>query len=111
MNFEGLDFGLVEYVLIMYFVLDFVLDVYLNLSLLQNVELDLEGVVLEVFFVQELVYIMEGVYFELYSVVVEVGVFVFVLYFDLYEEMLWVGSYGGYVILFFGLVLECYLFF
>lgn len=94
MNFEGLDPGLAEYAPAMHSALDPVLDAHLNPSLLQNVELDPEGVALEALPVQESVHIMEGVYSELHSVVAEVGVPVTVSHFDLHEEMLWVGSHG-----------------
>lgn len=94
MNFEGLDPGLAEYAPAMHSTLDPVLDAHLNPSLLQNVELDPEGVALEALPVQESVHIMEGVYSELHSVVAEVGVPVSVSHFDLHEEMLWVGSHG-----------------
>lgn len=94
MNFEVLDPGLAEYAPAMHSTLDPVLDAHLNPSLLQNVELDPEGVALEALPVQESVHIMEGVYSELHSVVAEVGVPVSVSHFDLHEEMLWVGSHG-----------------
>lgn len=60
MNFEGLDPGLAEYAPAMHSALDPVLDAHLNPSLLQNVELDPEGVALEALPVQESVHIMEG---------------------------------------------------
>nr|XP_044611928.1 PAN2-PAN3 deadenylation complex catalytic subunit PAN2 isoform X6 [Equus asinus] len=108
MNFEGLDPGLAEYAPAMHSALDPVLDAHLNPSLLQNVELDPEGVALEALPVQESVHIMEGVYSELHSVVAEVGVPVSVSHFDLHEEMLWVGSHGGHATSFFGPALERY---
>uniref|UniRef100_A0A287DFG6 PAN2-PAN3 deadenylation complex catalytic subunit PAN2 n=1 Tax=Ictidomys tridecemlineatus TaxID=43179 RepID=A0A287DFG6_ICTTR len=108
MNFEGLDPGLAEYAPAMHSALDPVLDAHLNPSLLQNVELDPEGVALEALPVQESVHIMEGVYSELHSVVAEVGVPVSVSHFDLHEEMLWVGSHGGHATSFFGPTLERY---
>ncbi|XP_057558929.1 PAN2-PAN3 deadenylation complex catalytic subunit PAN2 isoform X8 [Hippopotamus amphibius kiboko] len=108
MNFEGLDPALAEYAPAMHSALDPVLDAHLNPSLLQNVELDPEGVALEALPVQESVHIMEGVYSELHSVVAEVGVPVSVSHFDLHEEMLWVGSHGGHATSFFGPALERY---
>lgn len=60
MNFEGLDPGLAEFSPAMHSTLDPVLDAHLNPSLLQNVELDPEGVALEALPVQESVHIMEG---------------------------------------------------
>ncbi|XP_021097163.1 PAB-dependent poly(A)-specific ribonuclease subunit PAN2 isoform X10 [Heterocephalus glaber] len=108
MNFEGLDPGLAEYAPTMHSALDPVLDAHLNPSLLQNVELDPEGVAMEALPVQESVHIMEGVYSELHSVVAEVGVPVSVSHFDLHEEMLWVGSHGGHATSFFGPALERY---
>ncbi|XP_036011345.1 PAN2-PAN3 deadenylation complex catalytic subunit Pan2 isoform X7 [Mus musculus] len=108
MNFEGLDPGLAEFSPAMHSTLDPVLDAHLNPSLLQNVELDPEGVALEALPVQESVHIMEGVYSELHSVVAEVGVPVSVSHFDLHEEMLWVGSHGGHATSFFGPALERY---
>ncbi|XP_058163959.1 PAN2-PAN3 deadenylation complex catalytic subunit PAN2 isoform X9 [Dasypus novemcinctus] len=108
MNFEGLDPGLAEYAPALHSALDPVLDAHLNPNLLQNVELDPEGVALEALPVQESVHIMEGVYSELHSVVAEVGVPVSVSHFDLHEEMLWVGSHGGHATSFFGPALERY---
>uniref|UniRef100_A0A4X2MB16 PAN2-PAN3 deadenylation complex catalytic subunit PAN2 n=1 Tax=Vombatus ursinus TaxID=29139 RepID=A0A4X2MB16_VOMUR len=108
MNFEGLDPGLTEYAPALHPTLDPVLDAHLNPSLLQNVELDPEGVALEALSVPESVHIMEGVYSELHSVVAEVGVPVSVSHFDLHEEMLWVGSHGGHATSFFGPALERY---
>ncbi|XP_053411921.1 PAN2-PAN3 deadenylation complex catalytic subunit PAN2 isoform X3 [Nycticebus coucang] len=108
MNFEGLDPGMAEFAPAMHSALDSVLDAHLNPSLLQNVELDPEGVALEALPVQESVHIMEGVYSELHSVVAEVGVPVSVSHFDLHEEMLWVGSHGGHATSFFGPALERY---
>ncbi|KAH0505527.1 PAB-dependent poly(A)-specific ribonuclease subunit PAN2 [Microtus ochrogaster] len=108
MNFEGLDPGLADFSPAMHSTLDPVLDAHLNPSLLQNVELDPEGVALEALPVQESVHIMEGVYSELHSVVAEVGVPVSVSHFDLHEEMLWVGSHGGHATSFFGPALERY---
>lgn len=94
MNFEGLDPGLAEYAPAMHSALDPVLDAHLNPSLLQNVELDPEGVALEALPAQEAVRIMEGVYSELHSVVADVGAPVSGSHFDLHEELLWVGSHG-----------------
>ncbi|KAK7801249.1 hypothetical protein U0070_025738, partial [Myodes glareolus] len=108
MNFEGLDPGLADFSPAMHSTLDPVLDAHLNPNLLQNVELDPEGVALEALPVQESVHIMEGVYSELHSVVAEVGVPVSVSHFDLHEEMLWVGSHGGHATSFFGPALERY---
>ena len=90
MNFEGLA----EYAPAMHSALDPVLDAHLNPSLLQNVELDPEGVALEALPAQESVRIMEGVYSELHSVVADVGAPVSGSHFDLHEELLWVGSHG-----------------
>lgn len=90
MNFEGLDPALAEYVPSLHPAL----DPHLNPSLLQNVELDPEGVPLEGIAVPDSVHIMEGMYSELHTVVSEVGVPVSFSHFDLHEEMLWVGNHG-----------------
>ncbi|XP_075757995.1 PAN2-PAN3 deadenylation complex catalytic subunit PAN2 isoform X2 [Pelodiscus sinensis] len=108
MNFEGLDPGLAEYAPTLHPALDPVLDPHLNPSLLQNVELDPEGVPLEGIPVPESVHIMEGMYSELHTVVSEVGVPVSTSHFDLHEEMLWVGNHGGHATSFFGPALERY---
>lgn len=94
MNFEGLDPSLAEYAPPLHPALDPVLDPHLNPSLLQNVELDPEGVPLEGIAVPESVHLMEGMYSELHTAVSEVGVPVSVSHFDLHEEMLWVGNHG-----------------
>lgn len=94
MNFEGLDPSLAEYAPPLHPTLDPVLDPHLNPSLLQNVELDPEGVPLEGIAVPESVHLMEGMYSELHTAVSEVGVPVAVSHFDLHEEMLWVGNHG-----------------
>lgn len=94
MNFEGLDPSLAEYAPPLHAALDPVLDPHLNPSLLQNVELDPEGVPLEGIAVPESVHLMEGMYSELHTAVSEVGVPVSVSHFDLHEEMLWVGNHG-----------------
>uniref|UniRef100_A0A670HY15 PAN2-PAN3 deadenylation complex catalytic subunit PAN2 n=1 Tax=Podarcis muralis TaxID=64176 RepID=A0A670HY15_PODMU len=104
MNFEGLDPALAEYVP----ALHPALDPHLNASLLQNVELDPEGVPLEGIPVPDSVHIMEGMYSELHTVVSEVGVPVSFSHFDLHEEMLWVGNHGGHATSFFGPALERY---
>ncbi|XP_060620065.1 PAN2-PAN3 deadenylation complex catalytic subunit PAN2 isoform X1 [Anolis sagrei] len=104
MNFETLDPALAEYVP----ALHPVLDPHLNPSLLQNVELDPEGVPLEGIPVPDSVHIMEGMYSELHTVVSEVGVPVSFSHFDLHEEMLWVGNHGGHATSFFGPALERY---
>lgn len=108
MNFEGLDPALAEYAPALHSALDPVLDPHLNPALLQNVELDAEGVPLEGIPVPESVHIMEGMYSELHTVVSEVGVPVSVSHFDLHEEMLWVGNHGGHATSFFGPALERY---
>ncbi|ETE73882.1 PAB-dependent poly(A)-specific ribonuclease subunit 2, partial [Ophiophagus hannah] len=84
------------------------LDPHLNPNLLQNVELDPEGVPLEGIAVPDSVHIMEGMYSELHTVVSEVGVPVSFSHFDLHEEMLWVGNHGGHATSFFGPALERY---
>lgn len=94
MNFEGLDPSLAEYAPALHPALDPVLDPHLNPSLLQNVELDAEGVPLEGIAVPDSVHIVEGMYSELHTAVSEVGVPVSVSHFDLHEEMLWVGNHG-----------------
>jgi len=94
MNFEGLDPSLAEYAPPLHPALDPVLDAHLNPSLLQNVELDAEGVPLEGIAVPESVHLIEGMYSELHTAVSEVGVPVAVSHFDLHEEMLWVGNHG-----------------
>lgn len=94
MNFEGLDPSLAEYAPPLHPALDPVLDPHLNPSLLQNVELDPEGVPIEGIAVPESVHLMEGMYSELHTAVSEVGVPVSVSHFDLHEEMLWVGNHG-----------------
>ncbi|XP_058028801.1 PAN2-PAN3 deadenylation complex catalytic subunit PAN2 isoform X2 [Ahaetulla prasina] len=104
MNFEGLDPALAEYVPSLHPAL----DPHLNPSLLQNVELDPEGVPLEGIAVPDSVHIMEGMYSELHTVVSEVGVPVSFSHFDLHEEMLWVGNHGGHATSFFGPALERY---
>ncbi|XP_021234933.1 PAB-dependent poly(A)-specific ribonuclease subunit PAN2 isoform X1 [Numida meleagris] len=108
MNFEGLDPSLAEYAPTLHPALDPVLDPHLNPSLLQNVELDPEGVPLEGIAVPESVHIVEGMYSELHTAVSEVGVPVSVSHFDLHEEMLWVGNHGGHATSFFGPTLERY---
>ncbi|KAK4807298.1 hypothetical protein QYF61_006359 [Mycteria americana] len=108
MNFEGLDPSLAEYAPPLHPALDPVLDPHLNPSLLQNVELDAEGVPLEGIAVPESVHLMEGMYSELHTAVSEVGVPVSVSHFDLHEEMLWVGNHGGHATSFFGPTLERY---
>ncbi|XP_039193301.1 PAN2-PAN3 deadenylation complex catalytic subunit PAN2 isoform X2 [Crotalus tigris] len=104
MNFEGLDPALAEYVPSLHPAL----DPHLNPSLLQNMELDPEGVPLEGITVPDSVHIMEGMYSELHTVVSEVGVPVSFSHFDLHEEMLWVGNHGGHATSFFGPALERY---
>uniref|UniRef100_A0A8C6V735 PAN2-PAN3 deadenylation complex catalytic subunit PAN2 n=1 Tax=Naja naja TaxID=35670 RepID=A0A8C6V735_NAJNA len=104
MNFEGLDPALAEYVPSLHPAL----DPHLNPNLLQNVELDPEGVPLEGIAVPDSVHIMEGMYSELHTVVSEVGVPVSFSHFDLHEEMLWVGNHGGHATSFFGPALERY---
>uniref|UniRef100_A0A8C5S0P6 PAN2-PAN3 deadenylation complex catalytic subunit PAN2 n=1 Tax=Laticauda laticaudata TaxID=8630 RepID=A0A8C5S0P6_LATLA len=104
MNFEGLDPALAEYVPSLHPAL----DPHLNPNLLQNVELDPEGVPLEGITVPESVHIMEGMYSELHTIVSEVGVPVSFSHFDLHEEMLWVGNHGGHATSFFGPALERY---
>ncbi|KAJ6658133.1 hypothetical protein lerEdw1_001609 [Lerista edwardsae] len=104
MNYESLDPALAEYVP----ALHPALDPHLNPSLLQNVELDPEGVPLEGIPVPDSVHIMEGMYSELHTVVSEVGVPVSFSHFDLHEEMLWVGNHGGHATSFFGPALERY---
>lgn len=108
MNFEGLDPSLAEYAPALHPALDPVLDPHLNPSLLQNVELDAEGVPLEGIAVPDSVHIVEGMYSELHTAVSEVGVPVSVSHFDLHEEMLWVGNHGGHATSFFGPTLERY---
>lgn len=95
MNFEGLDpSSLAEYASPLHPALEPVLDPHLPATLLQNVELDPDGVALDGMAVPESVHIMEGVYSELHTAVSEVGVPVSVAHFDLHEEMLWVGNHG-----------------
>ncbi|NXP77006.1 PAN2 protein, partial [Ramphastos sulfuratus] len=108
MNFEGLDPSLAEYAPSLHPALDPVLDAHLNPSLLQNVELDAEGVPLEGMAVPDSVHLMEGIYSELHTAVSEVGVPVAASHFDLHEEMLWVGNHGGHATSFFGPTLERY---
>ncbi|XP_030052590.1 PAN2-PAN3 deadenylation complex catalytic subunit PAN2 isoform X1 [Microcaecilia unicolor] len=104
MNFEDLDPALAEYAP----TLHASLDPNLNPSLLQNVELDADGLPLEALSVPESVHIMEGMYSELHTAVSEVGVPVSASHFDLHEEMLWVGNHGGHATSFFGPALERY---
>ncbi|XP_006035284.1 PAN2-PAN3 deadenylation complex catalytic subunit PAN2 isoform X1 [Alligator sinensis] len=109
MNFEGLDpSSLAEYASPLHPALEPVLDPHLPATLLQNVELDPDGVALDGMAVPESVHIMEGVYSELHTAVSEVGVPVSVAHFDLHEEMLWVGNHGGHATSFFGPTLERY---
>ncbi|XP_043939602.1 PAN2-PAN3 deadenylation complex catalytic subunit PAN2 [Protopterus annectens] len=110
MNYDGLDPGLTEYTQGLHPVLDSslesaldpTLDPHLGPALLQNVELDPDGMPLEAIQVPDSVHIMEGVYSELHTVVSEVGVPVSAVHFDLQEELLWVGSHGGHATSFFG---------
>ncbi|XP_029450636.1 PAN2-PAN3 deadenylation complex catalytic subunit PAN2 [Rhinatrema bivittatum] len=104
MNFEGLDPALADYAP----TLHATLDPGLNPALLQNVELDADGLPMEALSVSESVHIMEGMYSELHTAVSEVGVPVSASHFDLHEEMLWVGNHGGHATSFFGPALERY---
>ncbi|KAA0707248.1 PAN2-PAN3 deadenylation complex catalytic subunit PAN2 [Triplophysa tibetana] len=101
MNFEGLDPGLGEYAPAMHGSLepglDSSMDPRLDPSLLQGVELDPDGLV-----VPESMHIVEGMYSELHSVAAEVGIPVTATYFDLQEELLWMGNHRGHASSFFG---------
>ncbi|MEE6512994.1 hypothetical protein FKM82_020413 [Ascaphus truei] len=108
MNFDALDPALAEYAPTLHAPLDPTLDPHLNPNLLQNVELDHDGVRLEGLPVPESVRIMEGMYSELHTTVSEVGVPVSAVHFDLHEEMLWVGNHGGHTTSFFSPALERY---
>lgn len=59
------------------------LDPYLNLDFFQDVDMDTEELAM---------YLKNGVFSELHSVVSEVGVPVTATHFDLQKEMLWVGN-------------------
>nr|XP_014348135.1 PREDICTED: PAB-dependent poly(A)-specific ribonuclease subunit PAN2 [Latimeria chalumnae] len=116
MNFEALDPELTDYSPAIHVSLDPALDTsldpgldpHLNPTLLQNVELDPDGVPLEAMPVPDPMHLMEGVYSELHTVVSEVGVPVSVSHFDLQEELLWVGNHGGHATSFFGPTMDRY---
>ncbi|XP_028309280.1 PAN2-PAN3 deadenylation complex catalytic subunit PAN2 [Gouania willdenowi] len=103
MNFEGLDPGMGEYPPSLHGTLDAGLepsmDPHLNPTLLQGVELDVDGLAVPV---PEQVHLMEGMFSELHTVVSEVGIPVTATHFDLQEEMLWIGNHRGHVSSFFG---------
>ncbi|GCB74928.1 hypothetical protein scyTo_0018919 [Scyliorhinus torazame] len=114
MNFDGLDSGLGEYSSSLHPGIDPSLDSSiehsLDPSLLQNVELEADGVQLDGMSVSgpESVHLVEGMYSELHRVVAEVGVPVTASHFDLQDELLWVGNHGGHATSFFGPTMERY---
>ncbi|XP_069762464.1 PAN2-PAN3 deadenylation complex catalytic subunit PAN2 isoform X1 [Narcine bancroftii] len=118
MNFNGLDSGLGEYTSPLHPGLsasldrsiDHSLDPRLDPTLLQNMELDGDGVQLDGMSVSvpESVHLVEGMYSELHTVVAEVGVPVTASHFDLQDELLWVGNHAGHATSFFGPTMERY---
>lgn len=118
MNFNGLDSGLGEYTSPLHpgisasldRSIEHSLDPRLDPTLLQNMELEGEGVQLDGMSVSvsESVHLVEGMYSELHTVVAEVGVPVTASHFDLQDELLWVGNHGGHATSFFGPTMERY---
>ncbi|XP_059812328.1 PAN2-PAN3 deadenylation complex catalytic subunit PAN2 isoform X2 [Hypanus sabinus] len=114
MNFNGLDSGLGEYTSSLHpgisasleRSIEHSLDPRLDPALLQNMDLEGDGVQLDG--MPESVHLMEGVYSELHTVVAEVGVPITTSHFDFQDELLWVGSHGGHVTSFFGPTMERY---
>ncbi|KAJ3586045.1 hypothetical protein NHX12_012446 [Muraenolepis orangiensis] len=103
MNFEGIDAGMGDYSPTLHGSLDPgmepSMDPRINPNMLQGVELDPEGLSVEV---PDSVHLLEGMFSELHSVAAEVGVPVTATHFDLQEEMLWMGNHRGHASSFFG---------
>ncbi|XP_056444199.1 PAN2-PAN3 deadenylation complex catalytic subunit PAN2 isoform X1 [Gadus chalcogrammus] len=103
MNFDGLDQGMGDYSPTLHGSLDTgmepSMDPRITQNMIQGVEMDSEGLAVEV---PESVHLLEGMFSELHSVAAEVGIPVTATHFDLQEELLWMGNHRGHASSFFG---------
>uniref|UniRef100_A0A8C5FP04 PAN2-PAN3 deadenylation complex catalytic subunit PAN2 n=1 Tax=Gadus morhua TaxID=8049 RepID=A0A8C5FP04_GADMO len=103
MNFDGLDQGMGDYSPTLHGSLDTgmepSMDPRITQNMMQGVEMDSEGLAVEV---PESVHLLEGMFSELHSVAAEVGIPVTATHFDLQEELLWMGNHRGHASSFFG---------
>ncbi|CAL8275504.1 unnamed protein product [Boreogadus saida] len=103
MNFDGLDQGMGDYSPTLHGSLDTgmepSMDPRITQNMMQGVEMDSEGLAVEV---PESGHLLEGMFSELHSVAAEVGIPVTATHFDLQEELLWMGNHRGHASSFFG---------